>query len=78
LPLLTVIGAGSVRQWYASELHGEVDLRMYAAVQAYALAFLLVALPLPPRYTRGADLLWAVDFTHWRKLWRLRTGRSFA
>lgn len=62
LPLLTVIGAGSVRQWYASELHGEVDLRMYAAVQAYALAFLLVALPLPPRYTRGADLLWVVGF----------------
>jgi len=62
LPLLTVIGVGSVRQWYASELHGEGDLRMYAAVQAYALAVLLVALPLPPRYTRGADLLWVVGF----------------
>jgi hypothetical protein len=56
LPLLTVIGAGSIRQWYASELHGEVDLRMYAAVQAYALAVLLLALPWPPRYTRGFAL----------------------
>jgi hypothetical protein len=62
LPVLTAIGAGSVWQWYASELRGEGDLRWYAAVQAYALVVLLVALLLPPRYTRGADLLWVVGF----------------
>src|SRR5207248_1045295 len=41
LPVLTAIGAGSVWQWYSSELRGEGDLRMYAAVQVYALAILL-------------------------------------
>jgi hypothetical protein len=62
LPVLTAIGAGSVWQWYASELRGEGDLRRYAAVQVYALVVLLVALLLPPRYTRGRDLLWVVGF----------------
>ena len=62
LPVLTVIGAASVWLWYASELRGEGDLRMYAAVQVYALVILLVALLLPPRYTRNTDLLWVVGF----------------
>jgi len=62
LPVLTAIGAASVWQWYASELRGEGDLRMYAAVQVYALVILLVALLLPPRYTRNTDLLWVVGF----------------
>ena len=62
LPELTAIGAASVWQWYASELRGEGDLRMYAAVQVYALVILLVALLLPPRYTRNTDLLWVVGF----------------
>jgi hypothetical protein len=57
LPVLTAIGAGSVWHWYASELRKEGDLRMYAAVQVYALVMLLVALLLPSRYTRGAELL---------------------
>jgi hypothetical protein len=62
LPVLSAIGAASVWQWYASELRDEGDLRMYAAVQVYALVILLVALLLPPRYTRGTDLLWVVGF----------------
>jgi hypothetical protein len=62
LPMLTAIGAACVWEWYASELRGEGDLRMYAAVQVYALVILLVALLLPPRYTRNTDLLCIVGF----------------
>jgi hypothetical protein len=50
-PLLLVLGAGSVLQWYWSEQHGTGDLRFYAAVQVYAMVVLL-----PARYTRTADL----------------------
>jgi hypothetical protein len=53
LPILLLVGAGSVVQWYASELHGVGDLRFYATVQAYSVLFLLLALLLPPRYTCG-------------------------
>jgi hypothetical protein len=62
LPVLTAIGAGSVRQWYESELRGKGDLRMYATVQVYALVVLLIALLLPAKYTRSGDLLWVVGF----------------
>jgi hypothetical protein len=57
LPALTAVGVGSVLQWRWSEQHGSGDLRFYAAVQLYALLALLAALLLPPRYTRGSDLL---------------------
>ena len=57
LPVLMVIGIGSVLQWHSSEQRGAGDLRFYAAVQLYALLALLVALLLPPRYTRGSYLL---------------------
>jgi hypothetical protein len=56
LPALLALGAGSVLQWYESELHGSGDLRLYAAVQVCSALVLLVALLLPPRYTRGSDL----------------------
>jgi hypothetical protein len=56
LPVLLIIGLGSVLQWHLSELHGAGDLRFYSAVQAYSVLFLLIALLLPPRYTRGSDL----------------------
>jgi hypothetical protein len=56
LPVLLLIGMGSVLQWHLSELRGNGDLRFYSAVQAYAVLFLLIALLLPPRYTRGTDL----------------------
>jgi hypothetical protein len=55
LPALLAIGGGSVLQWRASELHGHGDLRFYAAVQVYAILVLLLALLLPPKYTRGSD-----------------------
>ena len=56
LPPLLLAGMGSVLQWYFSELRGAGDLRFYSAVQVYAVVFLLIAMLLPPRYTRGADL----------------------
>jgi hypothetical protein len=55
LPALLAIGAGSVLQWRASELHAHGDLRFYAAVQVYSIVVLLLALLLPPKYTRGSD-----------------------
>jgi hypothetical protein len=55
LPALLAIGVGSVLQWRASELHAHGDLRFYAAVQVYSIVVLLLALLLPPKYTRGSD-----------------------
>jgi hypothetical protein len=72
LPVLTALGAGSVWQWYASEQRGAGDLRMYAAVQIYALVVLLVALLLQPAYTRSTDLVWVVGFYALAKI--LETG----
>ena len=57
LPVLLLVGVGSVLQWYWSEVHGVGDMRFYATVQAYSVLFLLLALLLPPRYTRGQDLI---------------------
>ena len=62
LPVLLLVGIGSVLQWHLSELHGAGDLRFYSAVQAYAVLFLLIALLLPPRYTRGSDLAIVAGF----------------
>jgi hypothetical protein len=54
-PLLEIVGVASVLYWRSSELHGHGDLRLYAAVQVYAILILLLALLLPPKYTRGSD-----------------------
>ena len=62
LPVLLLMGLGSVLQWHLSELRGAGDLRFYSAVQAYAVLFLLIALLLPPRYTRGSDLAIVAGF----------------
>lgn len=53
-------------------MHGAGDLRFYAAVQIYAVLVLLVALLLPPRYTRSGDLGIVVGFYVLAKL--LETG----
>ncbi len=55
---LVVLAAGSVIYWHYTEQRGAGDLRLYALVQFYPI----VAVPLllwwlPPRYTRGSDLL---------------------
>jgi hypothetical protein len=57
LPILTAVGIGSVIQWHVSVLRGAGDLRFFGAVQVYAVLALLVVMLLPPRYTRGSDLL---------------------
>ena len=62
LPLLLLVGLGSVLQWYASEMRGAGDLRFYAAVQVYSALVLLMALLFPRRYTRGYDLAVVVGF----------------
>jgi len=62
LPVLLLIGMGSVVQWERSEQHGVGDLRFYAAVQIYAVITLLVILLLPARYTRSRDLVVVVGF----------------
>ncbi|HLV86912.1 MAG TPA: hypothetical protein VKV39_08055 [Candidatus Sulfotelmatobacter sp.] len=61
-PLFEAAGIGSVLLWRASELAGHGDLRFYAAVQVYSILVLLLALLLPPRYTRGADFAVVVGF----------------
>ena len=62
LPILLLIGVGSVLQWYMSELHGVGDLRFYATVQTYSVLFLLMALLFPPRYTCGSGLVFVAGF----------------
>jgi hypothetical protein len=57
LPFLTAIGIGSVLQWHWTVVHAVPDVRFYAAVQLYSVAALFIVLLLPPRYTRGSDLL---------------------
>jgi hypothetical protein len=61
LPLLA-IGIFSVAQWHFSEQRGAGDLRLYAGVQVYAVAALLLLLLLPPRYTHNSDLVWVGVF----------------
>jgi len=62
LPILVLVGMGSVLQWYASEMRGSGDLRFYAAVLVFSALVLLLALFLPQRYTRGSDLAIVVGF----------------
>jgi hypothetical protein len=57
LPLLTAVGLVSVIHWHWTVLRGAGDVRFYGAVQVYAVLALFAALLLPPRYTRGSDLL---------------------
>ena len=57
LPILTAVGIGSAIQWHWTVQRGAGDLRFYGAVQVYAVLALIAALLLPPRYTRGSDLL---------------------
>jgi hypothetical protein len=62
LPILLLVGMGSVLQWYTSEASGAGDLRFYAAVQTYSALVLLLGLAFPKRYTRTSDLAVVVGF----------------
>ena len=67
-PALEFAGIASVLVWRAGELKGHGDLRFYAAVQVYAILILLLALLLPPKYTRGSDFAVVVGFYALAKL----------
>jgi hypothetical protein len=77
LPFLIALGAGSVLQWYLDELHGHGDLRFYAAVQAYSTIILLLALLLPPKYSRSSDLAVVAGFYALAKILELLDRRIF-
>ena len=78
LPILVLIGMGSVLQWYSTEIRGASDLRFYAAVQLYSALVLLLALCLPQRYTRGSDLAIVVVFYALAKLFEAFDKPIFA
>jgi len=67
-PVLEIVGVASVLYWQSTEQRGHGDLRFYAAVQVYAILILLLALLLPPRYTRGVDFAIVVGFYALAKL----------
>jgi hypothetical protein len=57
LPLLVVLGAGSVLYWNWSEQQGGGNLNFYIVVQFYSiLVIILLAKLFPSRYSRGADI----------------------
>ena len=76
--LLEVIGIASVLYWRASELQANGDLRFYAAVQVYAILILLLALLLPPRYTRGFDFAIVVGLYALAKVFEDADRKIFA
>lgn len=78
LPWFVVLGAGSVVQWYWNEIHGHGDLRIYAAVQLYSALALLLALLLPPRYTRSRDFAIVFGFYVLAKLFETADRQIFA
>lgn len=60
LPALLLLGAAGDLHWIWSEQAGAGDLRFYGLVQAAGATLpYLILLLFPPRYTRGADFLWA-------------------
>ena len=61
-PVLEIVGVASVLYWQSTEQRGHGDLRLYAAVQVYAILILLLALLLPPRFTGGSDLVVVLGF----------------
>ena len=58
LPVLVILGVGSVVYWYFTEQAGAGDLRPYAVVQFFPLATIPVMLWLFPARYDGARYLW--------------------
>lgn len=78
LPVLLLMGVGSVVLWWYSEARGAGDLRAYAAVQVYAVLVLPVLLLLPPRYTRSWDLVVVFGFYVLAKIFEARDRQIFS
>src|SRR5262249_42789133 len=77
-PVFEIVGVASVLYWRSSELRGHGDLRFYAAVQVYAVVILLLALLLPPKYTRGSDLAIIVGFYALAKIFEAADRQIFS
>ena len=77
-PVFEIVGVASVLYWRSSELHGHGDLRFYAAVQVYAVLILLLALLLPPKYTRGSDFAIIVGFYALAKIFEAADHQIFS
>jgi hypothetical protein len=61
LPLLLAAGIGSVLYWGWTEAQGAGDLRPYLLMQAWPmLSIVALAWLYPPRYTRGATIVWVI------------------
>ena len=57
LPILVLMGAGSVIYWYMGEQRGIGNLNYYIVIQFYSLLLVvLLSLLLPSRYTHGYDI----------------------
>jgi hypothetical protein len=78
LPWSIGFGAASVLQWYRDEMRGHGDLRVYAAVQLYSALALLLALLLPPRYTRSRDFAVVFGFYILAKTFETADRQIFA
>jgi hypothetical protein len=77
-PVFEIVGVASVLYWRSSELRGHGDLRFYAAVQVYAVLILLLALLLPPKYTRGSDFAIIVGFYALAKIFEAADHQIFS
>jgi hypothetical protein len=78
LPMLLLIGAGSVVWWWHTETVGTSDLRFYAAVQVYAVLILPILLLLPPRYTRSSDFAMVFGFYVLAKIFETADRQIFS
>lgn len=78
LPLLLLVGAGSVVWWRHTETAGASDLRFYAAVQVYAVLILPILLLLPPRYTRSSDFAVVFGFYVLAKIFETEDRQIFS
>ena len=78
LPVLLLMGVGSVMLWWYSEARGAGDLRAYAAVQVYAVLILPILLLLPPRYTRSWDFAVIFAFYVLAKIFESADRRIFS
>ena len=78
LPLLAALGLASVLQWYAGEVHGRGDLRLYGVIQFYPmLAIPLLLILRGPRYTGGGWLLVALGLYAVAKLFEALDSAIF-
>lgn len=79
LPVLLLVGAGSVLWWHAGEMRGAGDLRLYGLVQFTPMvAIPLMLWLLPPRYTRGGDWMVALGWYVLAKAFELLDVPVFA